>query len=257
MKKLKHSIPWLQTMVPRKLLKYFIIIGIAIYVSIFVIEGVKDANLAQSEMLPPTYLLSSEDSNLFAKAYLNRISVNQISHTKNRDRMAFLSVDKQYTLILHSIDLNQDLPLKSLLQVDNQNVHQSTGVTYSVTNGSNSMFRYRTNKILPVSLVYLTISDPPQRQIISNDSLLSYHLFCSNLSIRYAKELPIDLFMAGKKLPFGNYEKILIELLIWKHNAKLYIFFLKARKDDVLPLRMLYDLVNVTKPPSLNGSASD
>jgi hypothetical protein len=244
-------------MVQRKLLKYFIIIGITIYVSIFVIAGVKDANLVQSEMLPPTYLLSSEDSNLFAKAYLNRISVNQISHTKNRDRMAFLSVDKQYTLILHSIDLNQDLPLKSLLQVDIQNVHQSSGVTYSVTNGSNSMFRYRTNKILPVSLVYLTISDPPQRQIISNDSLLSYHLFCSNLSIRYAKELPIDLFMAGKELPFGNYEKIPIELLIWKHNAKLYIFFLKARKDDVLPLKMLYDLVNVTKPQSLNGSASN
>jgi hypothetical protein len=69
-----------------------------------------------------------------------------------------------------------------------------------------------------------------------------------NIDVCREKRLLFTVFlMAGRELPFGNYEKVSVQLLIWKRKTKLYLFFLKARKGDSLPSGMLYDLVNVNK----------
>ena len=72
----------------------------------------------------------------------------------------------------------------------------------TLTNGS-YQFEYESKNIDSISGIYLTYFGDSLTTVISNDSILSYHLLCKNSSIGYNENSTLDMILGGTQQPFG------------------------------------------------------
>lgn len=226
-----------------RIILFLCIAGIIIYLIFKIVNAFGDNARAFAEDLPITYSLAAEDSNLIAVKYRSKITVNKVLNSKVRNSISLVTFDQKYSLIFYKIGLSKDISLKTLINTQIKSVDRSTGYTYSVVDNNFFRFQYKAGIVKPASQIYLTLSGDSLQTIAKNDSTVSYHLLCSNLSLRYTEEEPIDIYVAGQQKAFGRTVKIPMDILFLKRNRAVYLLLLVPNNPDAsIAPNLLYDI---------------
>jgi hypothetical protein len=223
----------------------FFFLSLLIYVGIKIAKGFDELDRSIAQDLPPSYTLSSEDSTLINKKYINGLRVDEIFRRKGREPVSLIHFENDYHLIINKIHLSKDMPLKNLIHIKNENVDRSSLETYSVIYFNDFYkFQYHATASKPASEIYLTLAGDSLKTIAENDSIISYHLRCENFSIRYSAKEPIDIFVVGRDRPLGGTLLIPMDLLFLKRRYALYLLILTPNNSmSKIEGNLLYNIV--------------
>ncbi len=148
-------------------------------------------------------------------------------------------------IIIYKIDLIKDGLLKDVLHTNIESVDRTTGTVYTVINHNNFFqFQYQVGSAQPVSNIYLTLAGDSLKNLVQNDSVMSYHLLCKNFSIRYNKDGPIDLFVVGQEGMLATTTIIPMDLLFLKRDGAIYLLIMTPNDPkSPIPPDLLYNVV--------------
>jgi hypothetical protein len=210
-----------------------------------IINSFKEIQKDLDRDLPSTYTITSEDSNLIAKKYIKDLKANIIVRNKVRGPVSLIYFDKEYHLIIYKLALIKGGGLEDLLHTVNESVDRTSGETYTVIN-YNDFFKFQLN-IAPsksVSQIYLTLAGDSLQNVVKNDSIVSYHLLCENLSIKYAKNDPIGIFLVGQDKMLGATTIVPMDLLFLKRDDAVFLLIMtpNSSKLTIAP-DLLYNIV--------------
>jgi hypothetical protein len=220
-------------------------LGLLIFLGVKISEGFKRIKKSFADDLPLTYSIPSEDSIVIAKKYLPKLKANKIVHSRNRGPISLIYFDTVYYLIFYRIDLIKDGPLKEVLHTDIESVDRTTGTVYTVINHNNFFqFQFQAGPANPVSNIYLTLAGDSLKNLVENDSVMSYHLLCKNLSIRYTENGPIDLFVVGQEGMLASTAIIPMDLVFLDRDGAVYLLIMTPNdpKSTIAP-DLLYNVV--------------
>jgi hypothetical protein len=215
----------------KNIIRSFIIISVICFVIIIALvltkipKGIKQNFQAFDEDLPPTYVLTKDDSILIKEHEKGKISVSEIRHSKVRGPVSVLTFDSLYWIYTYKIDLKDDVQLTKIFRQEIRSVDRSVGYTYNIIdNSSYYRFQYKAGSVNSASQIYFTISPDSLITAKNNDSILAYHALCRNLSIRYEEKDPIDIFVVGGNAGFAATQLIPMDILFLQRHNSLYFF---------------------------------
>jgi hypothetical protein len=86
-------------------------------------------------------------------------------------------------------------------------------------------FCRRFTPLQPIGNLFLTYSGDVAETVLSNDSVLQYHIPCENLSIRHAADSPVDMFLTNGYVN-SNKANLRLDLILVKKGDVLYFLFI-------------------------------
>lgn len=243
--------------ISRKNIK-FITRGVLILILFFlgykIYEGFIDTKKALDEDLPSSFNLLKRDSDLISKKFIDKVRVIEVRRSKVRGPISFLLYDSKYFLFLYEMSLSKDKSFKNIFHIENRNSDRSVGVVYSIIdNGLYFRFENKSYMSEAISEIFLTLKGDSLQTIANEDTIVSYHLLCTNLSIKYSKNDPVDIFLEGKEKSFGSYN-IPLDVLFLKHKGCVYfVFMISADTERPIPPKLLYQVVTGNDSDSLHN----
>jgi hypothetical protein len=198
----------------------------------------KDAEKSLAEMLPETYSLTHDDSNLINDKYLSKIKVDEVVNHKGRNSFSFLEIDKMYSLLIYKFDIKKDTSITTILQTQVNGlfgVHKSNGIWYYGGGNNSTGLDYEEGVVSPVSKIYLTLQGVQPKKIAINDSIICYHLLCKNFSIQYTLNAPVDILVSSDDPDY------FFDGPLKYHFESMDILFLKRKKAVYLLVMTPYD----------------
>ena len=225
-----------------KIIIYSLLLSVVLYLTTITWINIRRINQSNQQQLPSSDLLSSEYLSLIIKKEQSKIKVDQVYESKTRNPLAKLYFGDSDILFITKINTIKNISLSNIETSEITNATESKGKVYNVLTNGSYLFEYRSKNIDIISGIYLTYSGDSLTTVISNDSILSYHLLCKNSSIRYSQDGPIDMILSGTQQPFGIMS-VCADILFIKRNNALYVLLMIAKSNTVIKPRALYDIV--------------
>lgn len=226
-----------------KVIFYFLLL---IGLSFFVIStwlDVRRINLSTHEELPSSDSLNSEYLNLIAKENQIKIRVDQVYQSKIRYPVAKLYFGENNILFINKISTVERFPLAERVLSETKNATLPKEIVYSTLENGSSQFTYELGGIDSISNIYLTSFGDSATTVISNDSIMAYHLICKNFSIKYNKNGPVDMLLEGQQELFGI-KQIPADVLFLRRNNALYVLLMISKSGGSIKPGLLYDIVH-------------
>jgi len=197
----------------------------------------------EADYIPPTYLLINDDSVVVSPKYLSNLRVREITHNKNRNPISLLEFDTTYDLVIYRIDLKKSAPFSTIFTSKIKDEDESVGITYNVIASSLHTMYVSEQATRPVSVLYTTFYGSPLGTVQKSDSLLCYYLQCKNLSVRFAKNAPVDILLKSEGGGF-NYGSLPLSVLFLQKNNAVYLVTLSPMKaGGSMDRNLLYNIV--------------
>jgi hypothetical protein len=225
-----------------KIIFYIVFLSGILFFVISTWLDVRRINLSAREELPSTDSINSEYLNLIAKKNQIKVKVEQVYQSKIRYPVAELYFEENNILFINKISRIGTFPLAERVLNETKNATLSKEVVYSTLKKGSCEFTYKLAGIDSISKIYLTSFGDSLTTIISNDSILAYHLICKNLSIRYNKNGPVDMLLEGQQGLFGIKE-FPADLLFIRRNNALYLLLMISRSGGSVKPGLLYHIV--------------
>ena len=225
-----------------KIIIYSLLLSVVLYLTTITWINIRRINQSNQQQLPSSDLLSSEYLSLIIKKEQSKIKVDQVYESKTRNPLAKLYFGDSDILFITKINTIKNISLSNIENSEITNATESKGKVYNVLTNGSYLFEYGSKNIDIISGIYLTYSGDSLTTVISNDSILSYHLLCKNSSIRYSHNGPIDMILSGTQQPFGIIS-VSADILFIKRNNVLYVLLMIAKSNTVIKPRALYDIV--------------
>jgi hypothetical protein len=193
------------------------------------------------DILPSSMILPSEYSNLISEKYRDSFQVVEIVNSKNRPPVAVLQINR-FHLTINKINTVTNRSIEDILTDEFRRVGESSNTTYRNVNiEPNCHFLFKTGKEEKISRIFLALSGSSVRTLLSNDSIMTYHLNAEYISIRYDEDATTDIVIE----PSATSKKsIPMELLLFKQGKVVYLLILYP--DDIkedFPGLSLYNLI--------------
>lgn len=192
-----------------------------------------------------TYSIKPGDFDLVSNKYMSRLQGGVAYQSSNRNPVSFMPFDKSYYLITYKIDLTKNTSWSNILNVTFKSVEPTNMDVYTVIS-ENAFYRFEYHDVLtkPVSKIYLTLSGDSLRTVVTNDSIVSYHLLCNNFSIKYNEKEAVDIFVIGNEKAFGTTTVIPMDLLFLKRDSVVYLMMMTPNDPkSVISSDLLYNVV--------------
>lgn len=212
---------------PKAILYISLILLFSIIISLFF--GVKKGNLLNQKALENDLqsvdTLSSEDSALFNEDVIKQIQVNTVWRSKVRHPVSFTVYDSNYYLIFHKIEVEQQLSFKKSLVVNLKNLQRSNNTSYRISNFDRFKFNWTGKNFDDINNIYLNLYGDSLHFVKRDDTTISLYFLCSNFSISYSENGPLDICLEGKTSFIKNRE-FPIDILLLKRDNSVYFFFM-------------------------------
>jgi hypothetical protein len=173
-----------------KIIIYSLLLSVVLYLTTITWINIRRINQSNQQQLPSSDLLSSEYLSLIIKKEQSKIKVDQVYESKTRNPLAKLYFGDSDILFITKINTIKNISLSNIETSEITNATESKGKVYNVLTNGSYLFEYRSKNIDIISGIYLIYSGDSLTTVISNDSILSYHLLCKNSSIRYSQNGP-------------------------------------------------------------------
>lgn len=178
---------------------------------------------------------------MFNEGNRRKLTSIEVQNSTLRHPVSLITYADEYSLIVHPLDIALKRLNKGFIHVENEGVNDiSTGVTYAIVDNNAFKFRYAVKANRAISQVYLTLHGDSVQQIMQNDSMVCYSLHCKDLSVRYGKNEPIDLYVnADKYFSLG----VPMSILFYQKNRSLYFLLLSPNRKKSLDPQLLPSLI--------------
>jgi hypothetical protein len=214
--------------------------GIAIAVRLFV-QVYRDSQNFPNLHLEEVHNMPGEDSALFSKESWSKMSVD-FGWKDIFRQVSFLTIDRQYQVIVAKSPLVRRVAMRNLVNIEFGNGKETNFVSYLKERlQDHGDFNRRVAPLQPVSNLFITYSGDMAETVVSNDSVLQYHIPCENLSIRYSADSPVDMFLTSGKSNSNN-SNLRLDMVLVKKRDELYFLF-------ILPVdyNVSIDAINVSE----------
>lgn len=221
--------------------------AILLILAIEIYKGFSDTQKALQESFPISYKLSPEDSSLIDSSYWKKIKVDAVFRSTKRLPVSFLSVNKQYSLIINQLVVDKNVQLNNLFKIEHRNQFSSVGYVYSaIMINPLFEFKYYSDTVKFVENIHLSFYGDSIETKYLRDSVLAYRFLCKSFSLRYQVGNPIDIIMERKPGFLGKNSGINTEILFLKRNSSVYLFILTPIENNfLLPKDLLYRILTV------------
>ena len=232
--------------------KKFIVIGVILIALIYLFNKIThiDHELDQTTNTVgkfPTisYKIDPDDSTLIGETYWKTSKLWQVRRNDHSTPISVIEFNKKFNIIICKDSLVQDKPVRSLISVEYRREKYSSYEEYNTVFNGSYQFYSRINLPTKTDHVFLTLAGDSISNIVKNDSIFSYHLYCDNISMRYSPKNIIDIYAKGAPAPpFGNKKFISMNILFIKRANILYTLMLFPLDYEVhAPPDLLYDIV--------------
>ncbi len=166
-----------------------------------------------------------------------------------------MQLNDQYQLILAKSDLMSHVSLADLVHLTKGRGEETSMIPYKPEPlNDHGEFGFRLAPLQPVNKIILTYSGSKAETLIANDSVVHYHLSCSNISIRYAADSPVDIYLTSGG-QWDNENLRLDILLVRRHNEIYFLFIAPINYKNVVKSINLGELLKnyVQKPLRLTA----
>jgi hypothetical protein len=219
-----------------------LLIGVS-YLGITTWISIRRINQSNREQLPSSDSLSTEYICLITKKDQSKIKVDQVYQSKVRHPLAKLYFEDSSILFITKIGTIKDVPLSKIAHSEINNRDETKEKVYNILTNGSYQFEYESKNVDSISGIYLTCSNDSLTTIISNDSILSYHLLCKNSSVSYSEKGAVDMILEGTQQPFGK-TSVSADILFIKRNNVLYVLLMIAKPNTLIEPKALYDIVH-------------
>jgi len=220
---------------------------IALIISLFsrVPRMVKAVNESTKNDLPMTQVVTSEDSSLISRKYIDKVRAHENINSKVRAPVSFLYVDDTYHLVIYKIGSTGVRSISDLLQIKEENSKRTDEVVYTIIDFNGfSRFQWRPIPSRAVTKIHVTFGGDSLTRVAANDSIVSYYLLCQSFSIKFSEQGPVEVYMVGEDRPFGRVAISPSDILFLKRNDALYLMIMTpASADRNIPKDLLYNIV--------------
>jgi len=206
---------------------------------------IKSVNESTANDLPMTQVVTSEDSSLISRKYIDKVRSHENINSKVRAPVSFLYIDDTYHLVIYRIDSTGVKSLSDLLQIKAENSKRTDDVVYSIIDFNGfSRFQWRPIPPRAVSRIHVTFGGDSLNRVAANDSLVSYYLLCQNFTVKFSEQGPVEVYMVGEDRPFGGIAVSPADILFLKRNETVYLMIMTpASADRTIPKDLLYNIV--------------
>jgi len=227
-----------------KKVRIVIVIVVAGIIGVLIIRAISSVRETLNEPhydLPTSKTIAKEDSSLIAQQYWHKLHVDETYNSKVRNPVSFLIYENAYELIIGRIDLEKEETFNDLIIIENKSVTSSAYYTYNnIEHNHYFNFKYLVGPINPANHLYLTLSGDSISVIRKTDSLISYHLICKNVSIRYAEDAPKDFFFIGKEGFLNITKRVPLNIsLLRKGKAVFFLLLAPHTSKGTVPADLL------------------
>jgi hypothetical protein len=199
--------------------------AIAIVVRLFV-QVYRDSQNFPNLHLEEVHNMPGEDSALFSKEYWPKMKVD-FGWKDIYRQVSFLTIGRQYQLIVAKSPLVRDGAIHNLVHIEVGNGKETNFVTYQQNRlQGHGDFSNRFTPLQPISNIFITYSGGIAETVVTNDTVLQYHIPCENLSIRYAADSPVDMFLTSGTSNSNNADLRLDMVLVKTHDEVYFLFIL-------------------------------
>lgn len=226
-----------------KIISYCLLFFGILYFVITTWLNVRRINQSNNEELASSDSLSSEYLNLISKENQMKIKIAQVYLSKIRNPLARLYFEDSDILFINKICSIKDIALAEKVQSEIKSATMSKEIVYNTLTNGSYRFSYETRGVDPVSNIHLTFYGDSLTTVISNDSILSYHLLCKNSSFSYNENSSVDMILEGNQNFYGI-TPVPADILFMKRNNALYVLLLIPKSGTIIKPGLLYDIVN-------------
>jgi hypothetical protein len=219
----------------RSIVRIIFLALVGIYFVYFMIEAVttgRKMGNSLNDALPTLSIITTEDSSLISKKYISHLKPKLVFQGKHREPVSIIYFDSVYNLIIYKIIPVKKISLKDIFNLEIDGSSRATGEIYSLYRSGIAEFQYLSKAPNPARKIYLGLSGDSIKNIIRNDTALSYHLSCNSFSIKYGENEPFDVVMNGRDNEFGFNPRISTDLLFLYRNNVIYLFVMIPEKSD-------------------------
>lgn len=225
----------------RKIIVYSLLGAFILFIIIIAIGLARTTIKAMNQRLPFTYRLRPEDSLLFNEGNRRKLAVVEVQNSTVRQPVSLITYAGDYSLIVYPVDAMLSGFDKSSFIVEEESNETSNGMAYAVVDNNAFKFKYAVREIGAVSRVYLTLHGDAVQQVMQNDSMICYGLRCQDLSVRYGKNEPVDLFVKADKYFSAG---VPLSILFYRKSRRLYVLLLSPNKGKSIDPRLLPSLIS-------------
>jgi hypothetical protein len=170
--------------------------GIAIVVRL-IIQTYKDSQNFPALHLEKVRDMPVEDSTLFSNETWSKMRVD-FGWKDIYRQVSFLSFDHRYQIIVAKAPFAGASALHNFVKIELGNGKETNFVGYQpIRLDDHGDFGRRYTPLTPISNILITYSGDIAETAVSNDSVLQYRIPCENLSIRYAVDSPVDMYLTS------------------------------------------------------------
>jgi hypothetical protein len=231
----------------RKTRKIFILVivgggmlSLLVLLGIEIFNAFKETDAALSE-ISVINSLTKQDSSLLSDDAIKSITRIDAYHYRNKESVTVVSIEKDYTLIIHKLNVDKSFSLKNDIRVNNDNKKHSTGHVYSVVQNAWPVeIHYLSEAAKPSSLIYLSIEDQAFHTDIQLDSLVGFSFKLKSSSIMYSQESPVEFVVRKKEGIFRDEQSMPTSVLFWRNKLGVYVFYLiqASKSENSSPLTL-------------------
>lgn len=172
------------------------------------------------------HTISKEDSAIFSATTLQQLQV-EFGLQNNYRVVSFCLLNKQYQMILAEADLKSSISLHDSVHVTEGSARQTDFEPYRPEElKDRGEFLFRLATLRSIDNMFITYSGDKIENVVSNDSLLQFHVVCKNFSIRYAADSPVDILLTNENHSIFSEKKMHLDVIFYKHQGKVYFLFL-------------------------------
>ena len=234
----------------KKILKYLIISLIAVYIVYLVtiaFSFFSDAKKAFSDRKPVKTVLDPDYQALINSNYKDKIVIDKILSSENRNDIASLVFDSVYFIVLYRIDLSKDGSiLSNVLDVKKENTRKTYNVTYRGLQNAFEFDYILSNEVNPMPHISCSVTCDTLDTIVKNDSIVNYYANFKKLSIDYGDGIK-DIYVTSDDDAFIT-PKYPLSICFWKRGKHVYLILMSPVNRKVpMPPDLLYKIFSSSK----------
>ena len=215
-----------------------------VVIGILIIDGFLELREANRDDSTVAYELTKDDSSIISNKYMAGIKVRMVFKSSVREPVSFVDYDKKYQIVIHKINVDSTFSFPNAFEFKEQSLDRTIRTVYTVVPYGAFDFQWKAGLVERTSKIILTMSGDSIQNINSNDSIISYHLRCDNLAIRYSEDSDVDISVSAnyKIFRIGNNPKINV-LFLRRDNSVYLLTMITTDSKAPLPPDLLYNLV--------------
>jgi hypothetical protein len=226
----------------KKILIIVLVSGAILYILNKGYKAINSLNASRAEDLPITTSMIKEDSELIQNKYNNRIKVIEVRNSRVRNPISQLMFDSAYFIFIYNLDTTGKAKIDTIL-CNRFGTYLPVGITYNILGGYFYDFYYKAGNPGPPSSLFVTVGSNTCEKIMKNDSIIAYYSRSDNLSIKFRKDSPIDIYIRTKTTAFEHYQ-IPMNFMILKRGKNSFFLMMAPMKTGVgIPKDLLIKLV--------------